>query len=312
MIVSCGEALIDMVPNPVPGGGPMNVAIAAARLGAPAAFAGSLSSDDHGRLLRRHLVDNGVDVRFVTEVDAPTALAFVEHDPVLRFRFEGDDTADTHYRPEAEQDPSLGLVDDRHHILHGGTLGMFRGTPADTLAGLAGTGRDAGGIVSLDVNIRPQIIDDPDRWHHYHGRWLAHTDLYKGSDEDLDWIWPGRAPESVAEELLAEGHVSAVIVTRGGDGLTVITENGEAAAAPSPVDVVDTVGAGDTIVGAMLTQIHEDFVVAWDRGQLPASWHLDQVALADWQRIAENAVAAAAVTVSRAGADVPHRHDVSW
>jgi fructokinase len=306
MIISGGEALIDMVPDPVPGGGPMNVAIAAARLGAPSAFIGGLSSDAYGDLLYRHLVDNGVDVSWCTRHDAPTALAIVEHDPVMRFRFEGDGTADTLF----DQVPDLGEAG--RNILHGGTLGMFRGVTADTLAGLAASHRAAGGIVSLDSNVRPQIIDDRARWDHYHDRWLPHVDLYKGSDEDFDWIWPGRSAESCAAELLASGTMSAVIVTRGGDGLGVITRAGTAEATAPDIDVVDTVGAGDTIVGAVLTQLHEIGVVPWQRGDLPANWHLDQVDLDTWGTIAQNAVDAAAITCSRAGADVPFRHELMW
>lgn len=306
MIVSCGEALIDMVPEPVPGGGPMNVAIAAARLGAPAAFVGGLSTDAFGDLLYRHLVDNGVDASWCTRHDAPTALAVIEHDPVMRFRFEGDGTADTLF----DRIPDLG--ETGRNILHGGTLGMFRGITADTLADLAASHRVAGGIVSLDSNVRPQIIDDRARWHHYHERWLPHVDLYKGSDEDFDWTWPGRTAESCAEELLASGTMSAVIVTRGGDGLSVITPVGDATATAPDIDVVDTVGAGDTIVGAVLTQVHEIGVVPWQRGEVLDSWHLDRITLDAWAVIAQNSVDAAAITCARAGAGVPFRHELDW
>ncbi|MEP6298227.1 MAG: PfkB family carbohydrate kinase, partial [Ilumatobacter sp.] len=95
MIFSCGEALMDLVPEPVPGGGPMNVAIAAARLGAPASFVGGISTDHFGDLLWSHIESNGVDMSLSRRFDAPTARAIVEHVPQLRFRFEGEGTADT-------------------------------------------------------------------------------------------------------------------------------------------------------------------------------------------------------------------------
>ena len=294
MIFSCGEALVDLVPDPVPGGGPMNVAVAAARLGAPSAFVGGISTDEFGDQLWEHLVANGVDLSLSLRVDAPTAKAIVEHVPELRFRFEGVDTADTqlaHVDVEA--------IRGAGNIVHGGTLGMFRGRAAHTYAELVAA---HDGLVSLDPNIRPQIIDDAAAWHGFHDRWVPHVDLYKGSDEDLEWIWPDRSPEDSAAWLLDQG-AGAVIVTRGGDGLAILTPAGEVFAPAPEIDVVDTVGAGDTIVGVVLTSIHEHF---------DGPIRLGELALDDWQRFAERAVAAAAITCSRAGADVPYRHELDW
>ncbi|MBT6445578.1 MAG: carbohydrate kinase [Acidimicrobiaceae bacterium] len=295
MIFSCGEALVDVVPDPVPGGGPMNVAIAAARLGAPSAFVGGVSTDHFGQMLWSHLEANSVDVSLCQRFDAPTARAIVEHVPELRFRFEGEGTADT-----LLADLDVSKVSGRANIVHGGTLGLFRRRTAETLAELA---ESHDGLVSLDPNIRPRVIDDRDVWNNFHDRWLPHVDIYKGSDEDLEWIWPDRTPEQSAEWLLAQG-VRAVIVTRGSDGLSVLTLSSESRAVPPPVDVVDTVGAGDTIVGTVLTSINERFEGdEIDLGELNA---------ADWQTFAERAVAAAAITCSRAGADVPYRHELDW
>jgi fructokinase len=299
MIVSCGEALIDLVPDPVPGGGPMNVAIAAARLGAPSAFVGALSTDEYGDLLNAHLRDNGVDMTLCARNDAPTALAIVEHEPILRFRFEGDGTADTQL-----DEVELSRLGHGPHIIHGGTLGMFRGATAHTLANLAATHGQAGGIVSLDPNIRPQIITDRAEWHSFHDRWLPHVDVYKGSDEDLDWIWPGRTPESCAEELLAAG-TTAIIITRGGDGLDILTAGGTARGVAPNIEVVDTVGAGDTIVGAVLTQL-------WELGASESGFDLTLVDVESWTQIAQHAVDAAAITCTRAGADVPRRTELNW
>ncbi len=296
MIVSCGEALVDLVPNAVAGGGPMNVAIAAARLGAPAAFVGSVSTDEYGQLIWRHLVTNGVALGAAQRSDRPTARAIVEHTPRLVFRFEGDDTADTRLT-----DVDLRPLGPGPHIVHGGTLGLFRGRTAETLARLV---ESAPGLVSLDPNTRPSIIDDRDRWDHFHQRWLAHADVYKASDEDLAWIWPGRDPEACAEELLA-GGVSAVIVTRGSDGLTVVTADG-AAAVPAPsVTVVDTVGAGDTIVAAVLVSL-------WERAEATAEPLTARLGLDEWAVVGRRAVDAAAITCSRLGADPPHRAELAW
>lgn len=299
MIFSCGEALVDVLPDamadPVPGGGPMNVAIAAARLGAASAFVGGISTDSLGDMLWAHIESNGVDLSLSHRFDAPTARAIVEHVPELRFRFEGEGTADT-LLATIDQDAVRG----RSNVVHGGTLGMFRGAAAEAYADLAAS---HDGMVSLDPNIRPQIIADRASWLGFHDRWLPHVGIYKGSDEDLAWIWPDRTPEDSAARLLDRG-VGAVIVTRGGDGLSILTSSGESFAAAPEVDVVDTVGAGDTIVGVVLTSIVEHF------GE--SAIDLRDVSAADWQRFAERAVAAAGITCSRAGADVPYRHELDW
>lgn len=296
MIVSCGEALIDMVPEPVAGGGPMNVAVAAARLGSAPAFLGALSTDTYGDLLAQHLATNGVDISLCPRVDAPTARAIVEHVPELRFRFEGTGTADTRL-----DRADLETLLDPPHIVHGGTLGMFRGSTAETLACLV---EQHDGIVSLDPNVRPQIIDDRATWNHYHERWLSVTDVYKASDEDLAWIWPERSVDSSAHALLAAG-VGAVIVTRGSAGLSVVTRDGEVQVGAPSIDIADTVGAGDTIVAAVLASVIE-FGVGAQRADL------DSLRLAHWKTIARRAVEAAAITCSRTGADPPTRSELGW
>jgi len=296
MIVSCGEALVDMVPHPVAGGAPFNVAVAAARLGVPAAFVGGISTDQHGEMLLDHLRANGVDVSVCQRFEAPTARAIVEHTPRLRFRFEGDGTADTLL---AEAD--LSALTGGPHILHAGALGLFRGTTASTLVDLAERHE---GLVSLDPNVRPEIIDDRDIWMGFHDRWLAVTDVYKGSDEDLDWIWPGRSALDTAEELLSAG-IGVVIVTRGSDGITVVTADGDAAIPAPKVEVVDTVGAGDSLIASVLASLVE---LGADRGRE----HLDALGLATWVDVADRAVQVAAITCTRVGADTPHRHEFDW
>lgn len=289
MIVSCGEALVDMVPDPVPGGGPMNVAVAAARLGAPSAFVGRISTDEHGEDIWRYLRANGVDLGACERGPEPTARAIVEHVPHVVFRFEGADTADT--KLSAADLTKLG---DGPHILHGGTLGLFRGRTAETLARMV---EQQNGIVSLDPNVRPQIIDNRDQWDHYHHRWIARTQIYKASDEDIAWIWPGRTADSCAEELLDDG-IGVVFATHGSGGVTVFTQ-GEAIVVPArPVAVVDTIGAGDTFVAAALVSL-------WERGVGATLGVLGDIGERGWRAIAERAVAASAVTCSRPGADPP-------
>lgn len=293
MIVSCGEALVDMVPAPVPGGGPMNVAVAAARLGASSAFLGRISTDDSGSAIWDYLRVNNVDLRLVERGAEPTARAIVELTPSVVFRFEGEGTADT-----CLGEANLDGLGPGPHVVHGGALGLFRGRTAETLACLAET---HDGIVSVDPNVRPQIIDDRARWDHYHQRWLACADIYKASDEDLEWIWPGRRPEDCAAELLG-GNLGAVIVTHGADGATVYNQCDSVLVPGRPVEVVDTVGAGDTFVGAVLASL-------LDRG---IEWpeQLKAMPIHDWQLVATRAVVAASITCSRQGANPPRLNEL--
>lgn len=283
-----------MVPEPVPGGGPMNAAVAAARLGAPSAFVGRVSTDRHGDAIWHHLESNGVDLRACERGPEPTAQAMVEHVPRLVFRFGGDGTADTRLGCV-----DLGRLGPGPHILHGGTLGLFRGRTADSLAELV---ERHDGLVSLDPNVRPRIIDDRSRWERYHSRWLERTHVYRGSDEDFEWIWPGRGTDSCAEELLARG-VSAVLVTRGADGAVAFTRAGATSVPGQPVEVVDSVGAGDTFVGSVLASL-------WERGVAGDPGAITRFDSDDWREIVGRAVAAAAITCSRAGADPPFRAEL--
>jgi fructokinase len=272
----------------------MNVAIAAARLGVPAAFVGRVSTDEYGEQIFDHLVANGVVLDALERSDEPTARAIVEHVPQLRFRFEGEGTADQ----------NLGAVDlaalgAGPHIVHGGTLGLFRGRTAEVLADLA---ERHDGLVSLDPNVRPQIIDDRDRWLHFHRRWVVCSHVYRGSDEDFEWIWPGRSTASIAEELLAGGtHV--VVMTRGPEGASAFTDRGRFDVDAVPVDVVDTVGAGDTFVGGVLVGL-------WERGLAGEPERLTDLDGSDWADVLALAVRAAAITCSRQGADAPTRAEL--
>ncbi len=272
----------------------MNAAVAAARLGAPSAFVGRVSTDAGGELIWKHLQRNQVNVRASERGPEATARAIINLTPNPSFRFEGSNTADT-----ALGSADLAALGPGPHIVHGGTLGMFRGRTADVLASLA---ERHDGLVSLDPNVRPAIIEDRDRWDRLHERWLGVCDLYRASDEDLEWIWPGRAAEDCAAELLA-GRIATVIITRGGHGVTVYTAEGQLEVAAPQVDVVDTVGAGDAFVGAVLASLWER--LGADRTAFAA---LD---LRQWRAIAERAAVAAALTCTRAGADPPDARDLA-
>jgi fructokinase len=296
MIVSCGDAIIDMMPNPVPGGSNMNVAVAAARLGAPTAFLGRISLDPFGDLLMKHMEDSGVDTTLVERGPEPTARAIVSFDPSPSFQFEADGTAEANL-----SNADISPLGPGPHIVHGGTFGMYRGQTATTLAGLIET---KPGLVSLDPNVRPSIVHDRSEWDFWHRRWLDQTSLYRCSDEDLAWISQSRSIDSFAAELLASG-VEAVIVTRGADGCEIFTPSWSDHRDGIAVDVVDTVGAGDTFTGAVLCGLHERNVVSRSA--------LKSLRRPRFLEVIDNALSAAAVVCNREGVDPPWRAEVeNW
>ncbi len=293
MIICTGEALVDMVPAPRPGGGPMNTAIATARLGVPTAFLGRVSTDPLGDLIWRHLSDSGIDLSLTQRGDEPTCLAIVDGDPPV-FTFQGDGTADTRIEP-----PDMRAVGPGPHILHGGTLGLFRRPAATVLADVVA---EHDGLVSLDPNVRPQIIGSAGRpdWMTWFRRWLANTGVLRASDADLDWIFPDQTPEQIAPHLFDSG-VRAFIVTTS-DGATVHTPSGSATTLAQHVDVVDTIGAGDSFCGGFLVCLHEAGVRTNDE--------LDDITLDGWVDILDFACRVATATVQKVGADPPWRTDL--
>ncbi len=293
MIVTCGDAVIDLMPEPVPGGSNINVAVAAARLGAPTAYLGRISDDRYGGILMKHLEKSGVDTSLVERGAEPTARAIVTLDPTPSFRFEADDTAEANLSRA-----DLSPLGPGPHIVHGGTFGMYLGRTATVLAELI---ERSPGLVSLDPNVRPTIVDDRDEWDRWHERWLRQVSLYRCSDEDLAWIWPGRSIDSVAAELIDNG-VEAVIVTKGAEGCEIFTPSWSETRQGVRAEVVDTVGAGDTFTGAILCGLHERDVVT--RGSLRS---LEKSAFLE---IADAALLAAAIVCGRQGANPPWRREL--
>ena len=293
MIITAGEALVDLVPDPVPGGGPMNTAVACARLGAPTAFLGAVSTDDHGDAIWAHLEASGVDLRLTQRRDEPTCRAEVVGDPPV-FHFHGDGTADRFIEP-----PDPAHLGDGPHLFHGGTLGIFREPGAEVIARVA---EEIEGIVSFDPNARPQIVEPLGRaaWDPWFDRWVAACSLFRGSDDDFAWIWPDRTPAEAAAHLLDRGVVAVLITSS--SSVTIVTAEGSASVAVTPVPVVGTVGAGDSFCGGVL-------VALWER-QILTPGALATVSLSEWREVVEFGTRVAGITVQRVGADPPRRAEL--
>lgn len=296
MIVVAGEALIDLVPRkagaladlrPALGGGPYNTAVALGRLGSPTAFCSRVSSDAFGEALLDGLREAGVDVSSVQRGTEPTTLAVasIGVDGSAAYSFYVEGTADRLFTAPAQ-------LPDAARAVSFGTCSLVLEPGASAYEELLRSAAAQGVFTALDPNIRAGLIPDADAYRARFRSWLPSVSLLKLSEEDAKWL--GGTPH----EWLAAGP-AAVVVTRGGDGLTVFTRDGAEHSVPGEkVDVVDTIGAGDTVNAALLHG-------------LSARDALSSTALAGlgrdgWTDLLRLAARAAAITCSRAGAEPPY------
>ena len=308
MILVCGEALIDLFvqakadgglsADPVAGGSPYNVAIGLARLGTRSAFFGGLSNDAFGTLLAGRLKREGVDLRFAPRSDRPATLVIVSTDAagVPTYRFIGEGAAD---RMLAASDLPAALPDDIKAITFG-SLSMGVEPSGSTYLALAEreTGRR---VISVDPNLRASVVGSMDKWRVRLERFISTANIVKSSIEDIEGTYGAEAAEaSIAAGWLASGP-SLVIVTNGADGATAYWAKGSVAIGGRKVKVVDTVGAGDTFHAAMLNHFERNGLLN------PAS--LKSLRETDVRDALAFAAAAAAVTCTRRGADMPSLAD---
>jgi fructokinase len=301
VIAVVGEALIDLVIDPAGavtaalGGAPFNTARACGRLGVETSFLGTLSRDRFGTMLFERLRSDGVDVSSAPRVDRPTTLAAAELDGrgAASYRFYIDGTS----APALDRPPDLGAVD----VLFTGGLGLVLEPMAATVAATV-AGVDAATLVVVDVNCRPLVVPDPDAYRRRVERVIARAHLVKVSDEDLDYLAPGVDHAEAALAIVHRGS-EAVLVTGGGEGVRIVTARGDRFVPVEPVEVVDTIGAGDTFGGAL---------IAWLVLNGVRSEALDDLDLLE--RAVRAANAAAGVVCTRRGADPPYRAELpsSW
>jgi fructokinase len=289
----CGEVLIDVLPSgAVVGGGPANTAKALARLGHEVAFIDGISTDAYGVKARAELAADGVDLSLALTSDLPTAVAEVTlaADGGASYVFKLDKTATFDFNSSWLPDPSRY----KPQVLHIGTLATLVQPGADVLFDWALACADFAPVV-FDPNIRPQVLSDRDKYVALVEKWIGISSVVKLSDDDFEWLYPGKSPESIANQWLQSG-AALVVMTRGADGLIGYTSDGVVEVAGEKVNVVDTVGAGDT-VGAIIVQgLITDGLLNM-RGSV----------LKD---VLRRAAVAAAITCSRAGAQPPYAHEI--
>jgi fructokinase len=260
LILVAGEALIDLVPSSEaadelaahPGGGPFNAARTIGRLERPVSYLGRMSRDRFGQRMEQLLVEDNVRLDAIVHTDEPTTLALADVDPqgVARYRFYTEGTSAAGLTPEA----ALAARPDEVQIVHAGTLALVLEPVASAIeAVIERSSRHA--LVLIDPNIRPDVIADPDAYRARLERVLAMSHVLKVSEEDIDWLAPGRRSVDAVRELLDAGP-SVGLLTRGPSGALVITRTAEVPV-PSPrTKVVDTIGAGDAFGGGFVAWWH--------------------------------------------------------
>jgi fructokinase len=307
MIVCCGEALIDMLPRlsaagepafaPYAGGAVFNSAIALGRLGVPVEFFSGLSSDLFGQQIREVLASSNAGSRYANVSARPTTLAFVRLvDGHATYTFYDENTAG---RMLTEAD--LPVFDDNVSAMLFGAISLIPEPCGSAYEALMRRDHDRR-VTMLDPNIRPGFIQDKDRHVARMRRMMAMADIVKLSDDDLAWFGETGSHAEIARRWIDAGP-KLVVITRGGKGAVGYTRRQAVEVAAQRVAVVDTVGAGDTFNAGILASLYNQNA-------------LSKAALADLSeatvaRALELGARAAAVTVSRAGANPPWANEIA-
>jgi len=293
-----GEVLIDLIPDgterkAVVGGGPANTAKALAKLGIDTQFIDGISSDKYGQMALKELHNDTVKLDFIHFSDKPTCLAILSLDSSgaasYEFMIEGTATFDfsASWLPEPQSlKPSL---------LHIGTLATVIEPGASVLFGWAQSVASVAPIV-FDPNIRPAVLGDRDDYVKKVEKWVEISSAVKVSDEDLNWLYPGKSINEIVNNWLEVG-VQLVVVTLGNKGITAYRKNEQISVDAVKVIVADTVGAGDT-VGAILVEAIIESGLEKLHGEV-------------LKKMLDRAAKAAAITVSRTGANPPSKEEIN-
>ncbi|SFR34214.1 fructokinase [Yoonia tamlensis] len=301
MIICCGEALIDMLPRhsdtgeptfaPHAGGAVFNTAVALGRLGRPVQFFSGLSNDLFGDILRERLAQSHVDASPAALSDRPTTLAFVTlTDGHASYAFYDENTAG---RMLGVDDlPATGA----DALFFGGISLVVEpcGAAYEALMLREAPTR----VTMIDPNIRPSFITDETAYRARLTRMLGAADIIKSSDEDLEWI----TGNTDAQELLESTGAKIILLTRGSEGVTVVTPTSQFDVPAQKASVVDTVGAGDTFSAGFLAEL--------DTRGLLTKKAIATATQADLTAAAAFGARVAAITVSRAGANPPWANEL--
>ena len=284
-----GEVLIDLIPKDggrvaIVGGGPANTAKALARLGFDSYFIDGISTDAYGEQARAELLADGVKLDYSLTSNNPTCVATVTLDASggATYEFLIDGTATFEFNESWLPNPSNPPA-----VLHVGTLATIVEPGATNLFNWA---EKVAAPLVFDPNIRTSVVNDRDRYIAIMQKWAAISSVIKMSEDDLAWLYPDMDFRAAAKNFINE-KTQLVVLTRGASGIDGYTQDGEVSVPGVRVDVVDTVGAGDT-VGAILVEAI-------------VKYGLDNLVGTTLENTLHRAAQAAAITCSRAGANPP-------
>ena len=307
MLLSCGDALVDFLPVksvdgrdaivPVAGGSCLNIAVGMARLGAPAGLVGGISTDLFGRIIADHALGSRVDLRYATRSEHQTTLAFVRHvggEPQYAFYDEATASRNWTYRPGS-------IPFDEIEAIHVGstTLANDKGA-AQALAMI----EDASGstTISFDPNCRPNLVRHKARYVDQMDAFATAANIVRMSDVDFEFLYGGNDYAGKARSLIEAG-AGLVVVTRGIKGAQAWHRGGGEVEVDAPaVDVVDSIGAGDSFQAALLFALR---AIGRIKTQALSQMNSDEL-----RRVLSFASICAAFTCGRAGADPPRQSDV--
>jgi fructokinase len=308
MLLSCGDALIDFLPVksvdgrdaavPVAGGSCLNVAVGMARLGAPAGFVGGISTDLFGRMIADHALASQVDLRHAVRSEHQTTLAFVRTvagEPQYAFYDEATASRNWIYRRGS-------IPFDEIEAIHVGSTTLVNDEgAAQALAMVDEAGASV--TISFDPNCRPALVSHKVRYVDRMDAFAAAADIVRMSDVDFEFLYGGSDYAGRAKAFLAAG-ASLVVITRGIDGAQAWHGKAGLVEVRAPtIDVVDTIGAGDSFQAALLFALRA-------LGRISAE-ALIEMNPDELRRALSFASICAAFTCGRAGADPPRARDIS-
>ena len=287
-----GEVLIDLISDgskqkPIVGGGPANTATALSKLAIDTQFIGGISGDEYGQMAKDELVASGVKLDYVKYSDKPTCLAIVSlsDSGSASYEFVIENTATFDFTPNWLPNPET----ERPTLLHIGTLATVIEPGASVLFDWVQSVTKVAPIV-FDPNIRPAVISDREEYLIQVERWVSISSAIKVSDEDIRWLYPSLGIDQVVNNWLAKGP-SLIVVTYGDKGLVGYRVGEKVSVDAVKVAVADTVGAGDTVGAILVEAIVKD--------------GLNTLSGAGLEMMLKRAAKAAAITVSRSGANPP-------
>ena len=287
-----GEVLIDLIPDgkhrkPIVGGGPANTAIALAKLGISTQFIDGISTDKYGQMAKSALDNVGVMLDYAKYSDKPTCLAIVSlsQTGAASYEFLIENTATFDYTPDWLPDPSS----KNPSLLYIGTLATAIEPGASVLFSWAQFVAKVAPIV-FDPNVRPDVMSNRDEYVAQVERWVGISSAVKVSNDDLYWLYPSIEIDQIVNNWLAKGP-SLIVVTYGDKGLAGYRMGEKVSVDAVKVLVADTVGAGDTVGATLVEVIVKD--------------GLNTLSGVRLEMMLKRAAKAAAITISRSGANPP-------